>query len=118
MTASSEPIYHAAIEADWARRTTDEYQPAGYPDEGFVHCSSADQLPRVLEARFRGRTDLHVLTIDPTAVKHRIIWEDLYDSGEDFPHIYGPVELAAVTSVDPLSCDADDGFSWSAPDRR
>jgi len=114
MASTSESIYHAAAAADWAGRTETEYEPAAYADEGFVHCSSADQLPRVLEARFRGRQDLHVLTIDPSAVTHRLVWEDLYDGGEDFPHIYGPVELAAVTAVQPLPCDEDGGFSWSA----
>lgn len=111
----TELIYHAAAEADWERRTETDYEPDGYRAEGFVHCSSADQLPGVLERFYRGRTDLRVLTIDPAAVTHRVVWEDLYDAGEEFPHIYGPVELTAVRSVISLPCRADGGFVWAPP---
>jgi uncharacterized protein (DUF952 family) len=32
-------------------------------------------------------------------VKPEIRYEDLYDAGQEFPHIYGPLNLDAVVDV-------------------
>lgn len=103
-------IYHAATAEDWEARTEAHYQPAGYADEGFVHCSTAEQLTGPLHALFLGRDDLILLTIDEGALGADVIYEDLYEAGQDFPHIYGPVDLAAVTAFEPISCDENGRF--------
>ncbi len=115
---TGEYLYHAAVAADWRNRSTEHYQPAAYLDEGFVHLSSKEQLIGTLHKRFQGRDDLVLLTIDPAVVTAELIWEDLYGSGVDFPHIYGPIELAAVVSSAPLACDADGRFDGWRPEQR
>ncbi len=103
-------LYHAASRADWDTRSGDHYQPATFADEGFVHLSSADQMVGTLHKHYPGRTDLVVLTVDANAVEADLVWEDLYGSGMEFPHIYGPINLSAVVTATPTSCD--DGGGW------
>ena len=108
-------LYHAAVRADWDVRSAEHYEPAGYSSEGFVHLSSAEQLIGTLHKHYPDRTDLMLLTVDVTRLGSEPIWEDLYGSGTEFPHVYAPIELAAVTQVVPLPCDAHGRFDWWEP---
>ena len=63
------------------------------PSEGFIHCSTAEQWPRVLAERFAGRDDLVLLEIDTARLTAELRWED------GFPHVYGPLEVEAVVSA-------------------
>jgi uncharacterized protein (DUF952 family) len=110
MNPGASIVYHAATADDWATRTETFYQPAGYAAEGFVHCSTAEQLTGPLHALFLGRKDLILLTIESSALTSDVIYEDLYDAGEDFPHIYGPVDLEAVVASEPIPCDEQGRF--------
>lgn len=72
---------------------------------GFVHCSFPEQLAPTLARFYRGRDDVVILHIDPelTGVELRV--EDLEGSGTAFPHLYGPVPLAAVVDVRPVGSE-------------
>lgn len=98
-------LYHVATVEDWEARSATDYRPAGLAGDGFVHCSSADQLPGVLDRYYRGRDDLVLLTIDPGGLTADVVWEDTTGRGERFPHVYGPLALAAVVGTEPLSVD-------------
>jgi uncharacterized protein (DUF952 family) len=100
-------IYHCASPEDWAARSETHYQPTAYADEGFVHLSSAEQMVGTLNKHYPGRTDLLVLTINPALLTTPAVWEDLYGSGSEFPHVYAPLDVAAVAAVTPASCDED-----------
>ena len=67
--------------------------------EGFIHCSSADQVAEVANVRFRGRDDLVLLWIEPERVRAEIKYEDASDGSGTFPHIYGPLDTDAVARV-------------------
>jgi uncharacterized protein (DUF952 family) len=74
-------------------------------EEGFVHCSFAEQLPSTAARFFGDLEEVVVLRIDPAKVAAPVVTEDLYGSGEDFPHVYGPIDVGAVvaaTVVSPL----------------
>lgn len=95
-------IHHLASLEDWERRTTEHYEPAGLASEGFVHLCSPEQLAGVVERYYQGRDDLILLTVDAARFGANLVWEDLTGSGEEFPHVYGPLELAAVVSSVPF----------------
>jgi len=101
-------LHHAATRADWEARTETDYRPAGLATEGFVHCSTAEQLPATLARHYRGRDDLVLLTLDVGALTSDLVWEDTSGRGEAYPHIFGPIPLSAVTVVELLAVD-DDG---------
>lgn len=95
----TEPVYHLAEPDDWARRTT-HYQPATFTTDGFIHCSTVEQLPGVARKLYPGRSDMVLLEIDSTAIADDVVFEDLYDVGEEFPHIYAPISVSAVVSAE------------------
>ncbi|TMF89009.1 MAG: DUF952 domain-containing protein [Chloroflexi bacterium] len=90
----TEPIYHLATQWAWeTARRAGLYAADTLSSEGFIHCSTADQWPRVREDRFAGRDDLVLLEIDPTRVQGQLRWE------AGFPHLYGALEIEAVVSA-------------------
>jgi len=95
-------IFHIAEADAWARRT-DLYVTDTLETEGFIHCSTEHQLAQVAARFYAGRDDLVLITIDPDALGATLVHEDLYDMGEDFPHIYGPIPLSAVVDTVPFA---------------
>ena len=108
-------ILHIAQRADWLRAEgRGAYRCASLQDEGFIHCSCAAQVLIPANERFRGREDLLLLVIDASALCSELRYEDCYDSGMAFPHVYGPIELEAVAEVLPFSPGADGLFQLPA----
>ncbi len=104
-------IKHIATESDWQERG-DTYAPADWREEGFIHCSTAEQLLRTANKHFSGRTDVVLLTIDTDKLTPLVVWEDTAGSGEDFPHIYGVIDVAAVVAAEPFAAGPDGTFDW------
>ena len=110
-------IYHITAGADWEQARRDgTYQLSTrgvtLAQEGFIHASTARQVPLVANAFYRGDAGLVVLVIDTDLVEPEIRYEQPPGSGETFPHIYGPLSVAAVVGVRPLAADASGRFSF------
>lgn len=105
----SEPLFHLAEPRAWAA-ATDEYAPASVEVEGFIHCSTGDQLSRTARQLYIDRNDLVLLTIDPGPISGDVRYEDLYDTGEEFPHIYGSVPTSAVLTTGPYLNHLEEGL--------
>jgi uncharacterized protein (DUF952 family) len=86
------------------------YQPTSFVDEGFIHCSYSHQVCRVANLFYRGKTDLVLLEINKARTGCDVIDEDLYDSGENFPHIYGKLSWEAVVAIHEFPCNDDGTF--------
>jgi len=95
-------IHHLASLEDWDQRTSDQYEPAGLADEGFIHLCTPEQLSGVVERYYQGRRDLMLLTVESDRLGDDLVWEDLTGSEERFPHVYGSLPLAAVVSAAPF----------------
>ena len=91
-------IYHITATHSWPPAGP-TLEPDSLATDGFVHCSYWAQLPTVVNTIFERGSDLIVLEIDEELVSDPIKVEDLYDCGECYPHIYGPVPIDAVTGV-------------------
>ena len=90
-------IYHITTSAAWkAARQIGNYQADSYPTEGFIHCSTAEQVIPVANRVFKGQKGLVLLEIDSDKVTPAIRWENLEGGTELFPHIYGPINISAV----------------------
>ncbi|WP_277049374.1 DUF952 domain-containing protein [Ruania albidiflava] len=75
-------------------------------EEGFVHCSFADQLPKVAAAIYAGTPELVLLQIDPGLLgASPVRVEPVPGTSEKFPHVYGPVPTAAITAVSRVQVD-------------
>jgi uncharacterized protein (DUF952 family) len=114
----SRPLYHITTSAAWNSAGTDShpqrYTPPGFAAEGFIHCSTAELLPLAANAYFHGRTDLILLHIDAERVLVPIKYENLAGGKDLYPHIYGPLERAAVLKATPFPPDSDGTFDHSA----
>lgn len=105
-------LYHIApASAVEAAQIAGEYRPATFDAEGFVHCSYAWQVCAVADRLFRGRTDLVLLEIDAGKLGCRVVDENLEGGSERYPHVYGPLSLAAVAHVHAFPCGDDGRFS-------
>lgn len=73
--------------------------------EGFIHFSKPDQVVRVANARFKGHSGLMLVLVDDEKLTAELRYEAPYEggqmieSGEVFPHLYGPLNLDAVIHV-------------------
>jgi uncharacterized protein (DUF952 family)/GNAT superfamily N-acetyltransferase len=91
-------IYHIASRGSWPL-ASGVLEPDSLTTEGFIHCSYWRQLPRVVNSYFSRDSELVVLEIDPELISEPIRDEDLYDAGEAYPHLYGPIPESAVTGT-------------------
>lgn len=99
-------LFHITSQTDWERAVTQgRYQPQSLHDEGFIHLSTEAQWPRTAARFYRGRTDLVLLAIDPSALTSEVRYEPAH--GDHFPHLFGDLLPAAVIAVTPLAPDAD-----------
>ena len=104
-------IYHITPRADWdAAQTAGAYRAASLQNEGFIHCSTGAQVIAIANRYYRGQPGLILLEIDPPLAQAEIRYEGL-PGGEQFPHLYGALPLAAVTRVLRLDVGADGSFT-------
>ncbi|HQF70004.1 MAG TPA: DUF952 domain-containing protein [Promineifilum sp.] len=105
-------ILHIAAADEWdAARALGEYSADTLLAEGFIHCSTPAQVLVPANERFHGRTDLLLLVIDPARLEAALVYEDCYETGQAFPHIYGPLNLNAVLRAVPFPPSADGSFA-------
>ena len=100
MTMEPELIYHITTKEHWNNAVArGQYEADTLATEGYMHCSTADQVAGVLERYFKGRTGLVKLTVDRAKVERPLVFELAGSINELFPHIHGPLNLDAVISV-------------------
>ena len=115
------PIYHLTSAAEWsAALARGVYTAPSLESEGFIHCSTRDQLLPVANAFYLEIEGPTVLVVDPDRLSVRLAWElpdgaDAFSS-ERFPHIYGPIPLDAVLKTVPLEKGPDGYFQEFRPD--
>lgn len=97
-------IYHITTEEEWnSALQSGAYEARSLNEEGFIHCSEAYQVEGVLQRYFEGQTRLVKLVIDTDKLTSQYIQEWSSGSQDTFPHIYGPINLAAVLMVEPMT---------------
>jgi uncharacterized protein (DUF952 family) len=92
-------ILHFCLASSWDPGA-EFYAASSLHTQGFIHCSTVDQLTTPANLLARGVPGLVVLEIDPAGLPVR--WEpgDPPDeAGSLFPHLYGPLPTSAVVAV-------------------
>jgi uncharacterized protein (DUF952 family) len=108
-------IFHITKGAAWeTARAAGVYRPEMFPVEGFIHCSTREQVIQVANARFRGQAGLVLLSIDTDEVLPEIVYENLEGGQQMFPHIYGELKVDAVVHV--ADFPPASGGSFTMPD--
>lgn len=117
------PIFHLALPDDWAAAETTGTYPLStrgvtFGQQGFVHCSFADQMEGVANRFYTDLDELVVLHLDRAVVGDALRVEPAADVpriggvGERFPHLYEPITTNAVTAT---TVWRRDGEIWVGP---
>jgi len=107
---TADVIYKICAAEAWARARahgTFTGAPVDLAD-GYIHFSTAAQVAETLKRHFAGQDDLVVVAVDATALGAALRWEPSR-GGDLFPHLYGPLPVAAALSVTPVENDGRGG---------
>lgn len=93
-------IYKVATRAQWqAAETTGTF--AGAPidlRDGYIHFSTAEQLPETLAKHFAGQHDLLLIEVEAEPLGAALRWE-VSRGGQLFPHLYAALPVTAAVRV-------------------
>ncbi|WAL60829.1 DUF952 domain-containing protein [Thermocoleostomius sinensis] len=103
-------VFHITPQQAWnVAQAQGLYRCESLDTEGFIHCSTQLQVIRVANAFYRGQTGLVLLQIDADRLQADLRYDPI-ETGEAFPHLYGPLNLEAVVQVHPFEPEADGSF--------
>ena len=74
--------------------------------DGFIHFSTASQVPETERRHFFGQRALFLVQVDGDALGSALRWERSRND-ELFPHLYGELDLGAVRRVLNMVARAD-----------
>jgi len=107
-------LVHLVTADEWPTDAT-EIVPPSLAQVGFVHLSTPAQVAIPANLFYTG-LDVVLLWVDPELVGDEIRFEegDPPVPGQVFPHLYGPLPVAAVVAATPYRPGPDG--QYSAPD--
>lgn len=90
-------IYHVVTAEKWEQSLEEGfYEADSFATEGFIHASKAGQVAGVLRRYYEGQTNLLLLHINETKLTAPLKYELAPAVNEQFPHIYGRLNIDAV----------------------
>lgn len=100
-------IYHITTPIEWTlAEQGGHYSAPSLDGEGFIHCSTLEQVIPVANAFYKNESTIILLCIDESKLKSELKWEPpVHLQGHDaptnsdeqlFPHVYGIINLDAV----------------------
>jgi uncharacterized protein (DUF952 family) len=85
-------IFHFIHLHEWyLAKELNRYEPNSIATDGFIHCCTQTQINEL--------ANLLLFEIDTNSVKEPLIYEDLYDLNQLFPHLYGALNLDAINKI-------------------
>ena len=101
-SANPDTAYKILTSDQWAQFQADGVFHGAPVDlaDGYIHMSAANQVQGTLDKHFAGQTALVIAEVDLAVLGDSIKWE-ASRGGALFPHIYGPLPMAAVTGTTP-----------------
>ena len=76
--------------------------------DGFIHFSASSQVAETARKHFAGQTGLFLIAVDADELGDALRWERSRNN-DLFPHLYGELDLGAVTTVHSMLARSD-GF--------
>ncbi len=118
-------VYHLTSQSDFLGGIAGGfYSPPRLEADGFVHCATREVVLSVARDYFAGLAEpLCLLRIDPARLGAELRYEapvPIAGGGTAhlreaalFPHVYGPIDLTAISGVALLPREGD-GYAWPA----
>ncbi|HEY4421358.1 MAG TPA: DUF952 domain-containing protein [Pseudonocardia sp.] len=111
-------ILHICTRDEWAAaQAAGSHEADTLASQGFIHCSTEEQVHVPATALFRGRQDMVLLEIDESRLPEPPRYEPGDPTDPDsplFPHIYGPIPASAVVAVHDFPSGPDGAFTVPA----
>lgn len=96
-------IYHVTTRTAWEEgKELGRYEHISLQKEGFIHNCSRAQLAGVLDRYYKNTADLLLLHVDESLLQAELKYELAPSVNEEFPHIFGPINIDAVVEVEQL----------------
>lgn len=96
-------IYHVTTQMEWKKALEQGYYEApSLQTEGFIHSSRWEQVAGVLQRYYQGKSGLLLLHIDESKLTSPLKFELAPSINEEFPHIYGRLNLDAVEKTEAI----------------
>lgn len=96
-------IYHITSKASWQQSLEEGfYEAESLHTEGFIHCSKQSQVPGVLDRYYKNQKSLLLLHINEDKIRAALKYELSPSVNEEFPHIYGPINIDAVLKTEEI----------------
>jgi uncharacterized protein (DUF952 family) len=97
------PLLHLIEPVDWlSAQQAGAVRPPSLADVGYVHLSTPQQVHLPAARLFPGRRDVLLLVVDPARLADPVRFEPGVPGDPEsmrFPHLYGPLPVAAVVAV-------------------
>ena len=113
-------ILHLLSRENWAEaQANGQLVAPSVATEGFAHCSTEHQMVDVANKYYSGATNMVLLNVDPTKLTSQMKFEPpAHLDGSPalpheplFPHIFGPINLDAVSEVIDFPCNEQGYFT-------
>ena len=112
-------ILHVTTHKDWDHaRSAGKYTAPSLQNEGFIHCSTVEQVIETANVFFKGQNGLALLCVDENTLISELKVEDPTGGGERdpavgelFPHVYGPINLDAIIEAVDFPSNQDGLFT-------
>lgn len=108
-------IYHITTRTAWEEaQAAGQYTALSLATEGFIHASTYKQVVGTANLFFQGQGGLVLLSLDDGLLKSMLRFDPVTAHGgvQEFPHIYGPINLDAVVDVIDFFPEPDGTFSF------
>ncbi|WP_445665024.1 DUF952 domain-containing protein [Fodinibius sp. AD559] len=104
-------LFHITTKDDWKQfNNSGSYEPESLESEGFIHCSTGEQVEATANRIFGDKDEILLLVIDATTLHEDIKYEKNEDTGEKFPHLYSPLNTNAI--IDKITIKAEDNGNF------
>lgn len=104
-------IFHITTEEEFQNhKEGGEYHPESIDTDGYIHCSKGSQIEEAANRLFPDADQIVLLIIDIPTLSADVKYEADEETGEKFPHIYGPLNTNAI--MDKLNIFTEDSGAF------
>lgn len=103
-------IFKIVPRPEWESESGDYHGSVHDRADGFLHFSTASQLPETLRLYYAGQDDLVLVAASVAALGDKLKWEHSTTRGEDFPHLFAPLSPDAIKWARPITRDSAGTF--------
>lgn len=106
-----ESIYHICLPNEFDQYKKDGIiRPKSLDREGFIHCSTSEQLNSTIERFYSAEQEILILELDEKQLGDNLKYEDTYGHGL-FPHVYSPINFDVIISIEKKFMMSDTVFT-------